>query len=103
SSTPFAKSVNDGSSSLCSMRRQTFATIAAFSASTERPSGLQRLQARKPVALAASRVSWNLTFLGFAALEGHEGRQKNPVFSAGGQKCAGAVLSGGGRRAWRGA
>ena len=38
-------------------------------------SGRQRLQARKPVALAAANVAWKATFFGFAPLEGHDGRQ----------------------------
>jgi hypothetical protein len=41
------------------MIRQAFATRAAFSHSIEGPSGLQRLQGRKPVALALSRLSWS--------------------------------------------
>ena len=39
--------------------RHAFATIAAFSASSEGPSGLQRRQGRKPVALALSKLSWS--------------------------------------------
>ena len=38
------------------MSRHALATTAALVASAEGPSGLQRLQARKPVALADSKV-----------------------------------------------
>ena len=58
-----------------SMMRHALATRAAFSSSVDNPSGLQRLQGRKPVALALSRVSCSCTFFGLAVRDGHDGRQ----------------------------
>jgi hypothetical protein len=57
------------------MIRHALARMAAFSASIESPSGLQRLQGRNPVALALAKVSCSCTFSGFAVREGHDGRQ----------------------------
>jgi hypothetical protein len=48
---------SDRSSSLSSISLHAFATRAAFSASGDRPSGLHRLQGRKPVAFALSKLS----------------------------------------------
>ena len=59
-----ASAPSDGISSLRSIRRQTSSTSPAFATSRGTPSGLQRLQARNPVALAVSSESWKATFFG---------------------------------------
>src|SRR5689334_11217418 len=84
------------------MIRHAFATRAAFSRSIEGPSGRQRLQGRKPVALALSKLSWSRTFLGLGVREGHDGRQYTPVVETEYQKCLSAVLSRATMRAHRG-
>jgi hypothetical protein len=70
-----ARLSKDKVTSLLSISRQALATIAAFAASRERPSGLQRLQGRKPVAFAAASVSYSCTFFGLAVRDGQDGRQ----------------------------
>src|SRR4030088_2513340 len=75
------------------MSLQAFATIAVFAASMEMPPGLQRRQARKPAASAATMLSCSRTFFGLARRDGHEGLQKMPVVATEYQNVPSAVLS----------
>ena len=70
------------------MSRQALVTMAAFAASMEMPSGLQRRHGRKPAASAAPTLSCSRTFFGFARRDGHDGLQKTPVVATEYQKRA---------------
>ncbi len=57
------------------MSRHALVMSAAFATAAAGPSGLHRLQGRKPVRRASSRVAWMVTFLGLQPREGQDGRQ----------------------------